>query len=189
MKISRSGSRSGWLSNQAWRRRATSGRSCSLACAVFFKRDPTPGKEAMHRAAGEALRMIAFQHGDQLVQRDVPASLYGGQSHLAERLDPVRPLIAAPWLGTASPVVAPGPQPRDRCRLANFEPATAALRDMPPSTAAITLLRRSPPYPLAIAAGLQPSQHGESNHHRVAQALQLRSVENLLKLFFPLRFQ
>ena len=36
MKTSRSGSRSGWASNQACRRFTISGRSCSLACAVFF---------------------------------------------------------------------------------------------------------------------------------------------------------
>jgi hypothetical protein len=33
MKTRRSGSRSGWLSNQACHCAATSGRSCSLACA------------------------------------------------------------------------------------------------------------------------------------------------------------
>src|SRR4051812_38027175 len=36
MKISFSGSRSSWPSNQALRRRNTSGRCCSLACAVFY---------------------------------------------------------------------------------------------------------------------------------------------------------
>jgi len=36
MKISRSGSRSSWPSNQASRRLRRSGRSCSAACAVFF---------------------------------------------------------------------------------------------------------------------------------------------------------
>src|SRR4051812_40794657 len=38
MKISRSGSRSSWPSNQASRRLRMSGRSCSAACAVFFLR-------------------------------------------------------------------------------------------------------------------------------------------------------
>jgi hypothetical protein len=36
MKISRSGSRSSWPSNQASRRLRISGRFCSAACAVFF---------------------------------------------------------------------------------------------------------------------------------------------------------
>jgi hypothetical protein len=36
MNTSRSGSRSSCRSNDAWRRFTTSGRSCSLACAVFF---------------------------------------------------------------------------------------------------------------------------------------------------------
>ena len=36
MKTRRSGSRSSWPSNQSSRRFRTSGRSCSLACAVFF---------------------------------------------------------------------------------------------------------------------------------------------------------
>ena len=36
MKTSRSGFRSGWATNQAWRRRRTSGRRCSLACALFL---------------------------------------------------------------------------------------------------------------------------------------------------------
>ena len=38
MKTRCRGSRSGCASNQASRRAATSGRSCSLACAVFFLR-------------------------------------------------------------------------------------------------------------------------------------------------------
>lgn len=36
MNTKRSGSRSTWLSNQSWRCLRTSGRSCSMACPVFF---------------------------------------------------------------------------------------------------------------------------------------------------------
>src|SRR3984885_3798961 len=39
IKTRRSGSRSSCPSNQSWRRFKMSGRSCSLACAVFFARD------------------------------------------------------------------------------------------------------------------------------------------------------
>jgi hypothetical protein len=35
---------------QRERRRATSGRSCSLACRLFFERDPLAGEERPHRA-------------------------------------------------------------------------------------------------------------------------------------------
>src|SRR5512144_86421 len=46
MKTSCAGSRPGWLSFQAVRAACTSARSCSVACAVFFKADPVPPVEA-----------------------------------------------------------------------------------------------------------------------------------------------
>src|SRR3546814_983608 len=46
MNTNRSGSRSGWALNHARRRARTSGRSCSLACAVFFDRHRVTVEEA-----------------------------------------------------------------------------------------------------------------------------------------------
>jgi hypothetical protein len=53
MKIRLSGARSSWPSNQALRRSATSGRSCSEACAVFFARNGVPDEKALDRPEAE----------------------------------------------------------------------------------------------------------------------------------------
>ena len=49
IKTRRLGSRSDWLLSHANRRRATSGRSCSAACAVSFKADPLALEEIPDR--------------------------------------------------------------------------------------------------------------------------------------------
>src|SRR5260370_2210863 len=48
-KTSRAGSRPGCSAFQAARASATSGRSCSLACTIFFKADALGGEETPHR--------------------------------------------------------------------------------------------------------------------------------------------
>lgn len=75
MKISRSGSRSGWASNQASRRFRTSGRSCSPACPVFFARGPVAEEEAADRAVAETmapLRQRRAEFCDGRVRRCLP---------------------------------------------------------------------------------------------------------------------
>jgi hypothetical protein len=58
MKTSFSGSRSGWPSNQSSRCFKISGRSCSLACAVFFSRDAVTVEEAPQRSYAEAMAVL-----------------------------------------------------------------------------------------------------------------------------------
>jgi hypothetical protein len=66
MKTRRSGSKSSWLSNQSSRRFRTSGRSCSLACAVFFARQLVTLAKAPKRGDAQLrarLRQPLFQLG------------------------------------------------------------------------------------------------------------------------------
>ena len=53
LKISHSGSRSSWPSNQTSRASLTSGRSCSAACADFFDRDGAAMEEAPQAAVAD----------------------------------------------------------------------------------------------------------------------------------------
>jgi hypothetical protein len=62
MKTKLSGSRSGCAWNQACRRATTSGRSCSLACAVFFNGHAVPIEEAPDRAGCETGTVVAPNH-------------------------------------------------------------------------------------------------------------------------------
>src|SRR3712207_452848 len=70
MKISHSGSRSSWPSNQALRRLRRSGRSCSAACAVFFARDLVAAAKAPERGHADQ-RFLLGQARLQLGQGDV----------------------------------------------------------------------------------------------------------------------
>ena len=76
MNTRRSGSRSSWLSNPAWRRFKTSGRSCSLARAVFFGRDSVIGEEAANRAVADNNALLA-ERVAQLLDCDVRLRLRG----------------------------------------------------------------------------------------------------------------
>ncbi|MER8849959.1 hypothetical protein NKH87_34780, partial [Mesorhizobium australicum] len=71
IKTNRSGSRSGWALNQARRRASTSGRSCSLACAVFFEGHRVTVEKAPDRARREHDRMLRPEKFSQLDQCDV----------------------------------------------------------------------------------------------------------------------
>ena len=71
MKTRQAGSSSDRASNQALRRAATSGLSCSAACAVFFERHGVAIEEAPHRARRERGPMLPAQHLGNLAQRDV----------------------------------------------------------------------------------------------------------------------
>ncbi len=99
MKTRCSGSRSGWAANQARRRAATSGRSCSAACAVFFEGHAVAIKAAPHCARCERGPMLGAQHLSQLNQADVLLCGYGRQDHRAERLYAMRSRVAALRLG------------------------------------------------------------------------------------------
>src|SRR5689334_21168122 len=104
MKISRSGSRSSWLSHQSCRRFRMSGRSCSLACADFFERDLVPIKEAPDPTdAGE--HTLDLQSGLDLGQRDVAALGNDAQDRGAMALETVRTSVATQPSGAHIPLV------------------------------------------------------------------------------------
>src|SRR6195952_4717211 len=111
MKTRRSGSRSGCPSNQVWRRATTSGRSCSLACAVFFEGYVVTVEKTPDRAVSERRLMVAPQHVGQLGQGDVLLSLNRRQDHVPERLDMMRTHVAAHGQRRRPPLVSPGPHP------------------------------------------------------------------------------
>ena len=78
----RVGSRSDWPLNHANRRRATSGRSCSAACAVFFEADPLALEEIPDlRRAGRDLTPLRQALGN-LRQADIRARINQAQNKL-----------------------------------------------------------------------------------------------------------
>jgi hypothetical protein len=122
MKTSRVGSRSGCASNQASRRLATSGRSCSLACAVFFDGHRVAVKEAPDRAGREGGIMIAAKHVGQFDEGDVHLRVNRAQDHIPISLDPMRSLITALRLRARGTRRVPFSNPADRTRHPNAKP-------------------------------------------------------------------
>jgi len=94
MKTRRRGSSWGCAARQACLRAATSGRSCSLACAVFFEGLPVAIEHAPDRARRKPLTVHPLQMGGDLRQRDVdglgdqPEDLAAWASIRPERLSP-----------------------------------------------------------------------------------------------------
>jgi hypothetical protein len=72
----------------AVRSAATSGRSCSLACDVFFERDVAAIEEAPQHARRETLAMGFEQMVGDLGQRHVRRSLNQGKDLRSMNLDP-----------------------------------------------------------------------------------------------------
>jgi hypothetical protein len=71
MKTRRCGSSSACVARQACLCAATSGRSCSLACAVFFERHGVAIEEPPNRAWRETLAVPPLQMAGNLRQRDI----------------------------------------------------------------------------------------------------------------------
>src|SRR6201999_2554449 len=71
MKTSLLGSSEGWLWRQALRACATSSRSCSAACSIFFKADLPAGEKAPHRAVADHNGFVGTQTLLDLAQRQV----------------------------------------------------------------------------------------------------------------------
>ncbi len=133
MKTRRSGSRSGCASNQACRRTATSGRACSLACAVVLKGHRVPVEEAPNRAGREGRTVLVTQQLRQFHTRDVRPALDRGQDDVAPGRDAMRAQIAAAGLGAGRnggvPVASPahGAGHRDAEASGGTAPRHAAL--------------------------------------------------------------
>src|SRR5690242_11771654 len=70
IKTSRLGSSAPWPACQATRAAAISGRSCSLACTIFFKADALGGEKPPHRAIPDNLA-AAGELATKLLKRQV----------------------------------------------------------------------------------------------------------------------
>src|SRR4030095_13053460 len=94
MKTRRCGSSSACVARQACLRAATSGRSCSLACAVFFERHGVAIEEAPNHALCKSLAVPTLQMAGNLRQRDVARRGDQPEDLLGMGLDPIRALVA-----------------------------------------------------------------------------------------------
>jgi len=121
MNTNRRGSRSGCRTNQAWRRAATSGRSCSAACAVFFKADPSALEEPPQGADAHRYAALA-QQGLQLGQRHIRPLFHLAQKIASLRLDPARTAVPALRPGADLALIPPPANPTDRA--GNTHPKT-----------------------------------------------------------------
>ena len=121
MKTRRSGSSSGWRSNQSRRRRRTSGRCCSLACAVFFEGHAVAIQQTPHAARRNPAAVRRLQVGRDLGQGDVGALRDQTQDLLGQCLHPVRMTVAPAWSGLGVSLRPPATHPFDRRRSRNPE--------------------------------------------------------------------
>ncbi len=92
MKTRRSGSRPSWFSNHASRCFKISGRSRSLACAVFFPRNVVTVEEAPQRSDAEAMPALGKLCG-KFLERDVAALLDERRDQTEMRVDARRPTV------------------------------------------------------------------------------------------------
>ncbi len=95
MKTRCPGSRSGWPSNHALRRTATSVRVCSLACAVFFNGHGVAVEAAPDRARRETHAVLCRQPVRQFASSPVPPARYRLWLRLRPARNPNRPRSTA----------------------------------------------------------------------------------------------
>lgn len=117
MNARRSGSRSSRPSIHSSRRFRTSGRSCSVACAVFFARDPVPVEEPPQRADPDRRAALGEQRL-QLDQRNVILRLDRAQGEGCVACT----AVAALQTGGRRAVLNDQLTPADRARRAHPEP-------------------------------------------------------------------
>src|SRR5712691_10452899 len=111
INTSRAGSRVGCSSFQAARAAATSGRSCSLACTIFFEADALGSEKPPHRAIPD-MDAAGGKFGPDLLQRQVRNCRDPLQQPGPLALQP-RIAIAAHRLGANPAALAPYPNPLD----------------------------------------------------------------------------
>src|SRR5271170_3475142 len=97
MNTSFLGSRSSCAANQSWRCIKTSERSCSAACADFFKCDPVAIEEAPDHRRRETLAAIGDQPLLDLQQRHIRLATNEPQQIIAMRLDAAGAAVPARW--------------------------------------------------------------------------------------------
>lgn len=155
-----------------------SARSCSLAWAVFFARNPVAGEEPPQRCDAGA-HPAPGQHHAQLVQRDVGLRLDGGANEPHMFLDLCRATIAALRLGGRRAVLKRELSTADRTCSAYPEPlrrssarqSTARQRQLHVPADHATRLDPSPPASFA-------SRKAESENRGRGNPQRFRSPEN-----------
>src|SRR6266446_3254899 len=111
INTSRVGSRAGWSSFHAARAAATSGRSCSLACTIFFEADPLGGEQPPHRPVPDMDAALG-KLGPDLLQRQIRNRRDPPQQPVPLILQ-ARVVIATHRLGRQAAALAPYPNPLD----------------------------------------------------------------------------
>lgn len=135
MKARRPGWRSTCLSNQVWRWVRVSGRSCSVACAVFFARQRMAREEVLQGAVTETMASIQ-QSPTKFGGRDVRGFVQKATDPLMLRLDPAGAMVAAQRSRrdiTLPPIQRP---PSTDGRSADHKPFRRSTTLAPPATAA-----------------------------------------------------
>lgn len=130
-----------------------SGRSCSLACAVFFPRDVVTSEESPERTDAEAMPLFG-EVGLDLHERDVVGPAHQRQDQIRLRLDTVGMAVAALRFAFALPVSRSSAHQRTALAALTPNRSAACRRDMPPETAATTRSRRSSERGLDMQAGV-----------------------------------
>src|SRR5438552_11339135 len=119
MNTGRPMSISGWRDRHAARASATSGRSCSPACAVFFERDGVTIEEPPYHARHEAFAVGCEQMIGDLAQRDVGRRIDQSEDLGRVSLDPRRTPVTALRAGLACAALPPVAHQFDRRRWSN----------------------------------------------------------------------
>src|SRR5512145_1834391 len=118
----RPGSRSACAARQVSRRATTSGRSRSLACAVFFEGLVVAIEATPDRARRETLAAPHLDVGRDLGERDIAVRLDQRQDLRGVRLDAARSLVAALRSRRDRAALAPPLRPLHRRRGGDTEP-------------------------------------------------------------------
>ena len=163
MKTSRAGSRSGWLSNQASRFAAPSGRVCSLACAVFFDGHVVTVEAAPDRARCEADPVFRSEFLRQFDEGNVGPGVNRSQQNARPHFDPMRTTIAALPQRVLPTARTPFRYPPDHAGGGNTKALGAARRVIPEETAAMARRRRSDDSARVMIAGPHPGNQDESD--------------------------
>src|SRR5450755_2141086 len=122
MKTSLSGSSCGASSRQAWRAAATSGLSCSAACALFFEGHAVTVEKAPNRTRCKRSCPLGCEHLGDLNQGHVRLGLDRTHDRLMVLFDALGALVAAEPLGFGRAVLAPFLDKAHRARNRYAEP-------------------------------------------------------------------
>src|SRR3990172_7543931 len=122
MKTRRAGSRSGCAARQISLSLTTSGRSCSLACAVFFEGLRVAIEEAPDRARRKPCAVLTLQMIGDFGERDVDLVGYEPEDFCGVAFDPARALVASLRTRRHNARVAPAAHPLNCGRGRHPEP-------------------------------------------------------------------